>query len=94
MVTVKLLTAKDGVYIYEDDITVFDCPVCNMRNCLLHSPVMSWDYQEDLWIKAVNDKAAQETELILENREHDQEWESYVLPQLKLLYRIKMAVIG
>ena len=40
-----------------------------MRNFLLckaiHYPVMNC--QEDVWIKAVNDKVAQEAELMLEN---------------------------
>ena len=49
----------------------FDCPVCNKRNCLLckaiHYPEMNCkEYQEDLRIKAANDKAAQETQKMLE----------------------------
>ena len=49
----------------------FDCPVCNKRNCLLckaiHHPEMNCkEYQEDLRIKAANDKAAQETQQMLE----------------------------
>ena len=49
----------------------FDCPVCNKRNCLLckaiHYPEMNYkEYQEDLRIKAANDKAAQETQKMLE----------------------------
>lgn len=61
-----------GFCFYEDEVNNFDCPVCNKRNCLLckaiHHPEMNCkEYQEDLRIKAANDKAAQETQKMLED---------------------------
>ena len=44
--------------------------VCGKKNCLLckaiHTPQTCKEYQEDLRIKAANDKAAQETQKMLE----------------------------
>ena len=48
----------------------FNCMVCGKRNCLLckaiHTPQTCKEYQEDLRIKAANDKAAQETQKMIE----------------------------
>ena len=44
--------------------------VCGKNNCLLckaiHTPMTCKEYQEDMRIKAANDKAAQETQKMLE----------------------------
>ena len=44
--------------------------VCKKKNCLLckaiHAPQSCKEYQEDLRIKAANDKAAQETQKMIE----------------------------
>lgn len=48
----------------------FNCMVCGKKNCLLckaiHTPQSCKEYQEDLRINAANDKAAQETQKMIE----------------------------
>jgi len=51
-------------------VNEFNCMVCGKKNCLLckaiHTPMTCKEYQEDLRIKAANDKAAQETKKMIE----------------------------
>ena len=53
-------------------VNEFNCMVCGKKNCLLckaiHTPMNCKEYQEDLRIKAANDKAAQETKKMIEVR--------------------------
>uniref|UniRef100_A0A1A8C135 RanBP-type and C3HC4-type zinc finger-containing protein 1 n=1 Tax=Nothobranchius kadleci TaxID=1051664 RepID=A0A1A8C135_NOTKA len=60
-----------GWCIYEDDINEFNCPLCNETNCILcraiHNGMNCKDYQDDLRIRAENDKAAQQTKQMLDN---------------------------
>lgn len=60
-----------GWCIYEDEVNEFRCDLCNETNCLLcraiHKDMNCKDYQDDLRIRAENDKAAQQTKQMLEN---------------------------
>jgi len=59
----------DG-YICMLQVNEFKCMVCSKINCLIckaiHTPMTCNEYQEDLRIKAANDKAAQETKKMIE----------------------------
>ncbi|XP_023932780.1 ranBP-type and C3HC4-type zinc finger-containing protein 1 [Lingula anatina] len=59
-----------GWCIYEDEVNFFDCPVCGKKNCLtckaIHEGINCKQYQEDLQIRAGNDKAAKQTNDMLE----------------------------
>ncbi|KAJ6655867.1 hypothetical protein lerEdw1_004637 [Lerista edwardsae] len=58
-----------GWCFFEDDVNEFPCPVCDKVNCLLcqscpqaiHENMNCKEYQDDLRIRAQNDKAAQQT---------------------------------
>ncbi|XP_067904722.1 ranBP-type and C3HC4-type zinc finger-containing protein 1-like isoform X2 [Heterodontus francisci] len=54
-----------GWCIYEDDVNEFHCPLCNKKNCLLckaiHEGMDCRQYQDDLRIRAENNKAAKQT---------------------------------
>lgn len=60
-----------GWCIYEDMVNFFQCPVCNHENCLtckaIHTGLNCKQYQDDLVIRAKNDEAARNTQLMLEN---------------------------
>ncbi|MED6278164.1 hypothetical protein CHARACLAT_020858 [Characodon lateralis] len=59
-----------GWCIYEDEVNEFNCSLCNEINCILcraiHKDMNCKDYQDDLRIRAENDKAAQQTKQMLE----------------------------
>ncbi|XP_066482136.1 ranBP-type and C3HC4-type zinc finger-containing protein 1 isoform X2 [Tiliqua scincoides] len=58
-----------GWCFFEDDVNEFPCPVCQKVNCLLcqaiHENMNCKEYQDDLRIRAQNDKAAQQTTTML-----------------------------
>ncbi|XP_058030616.1 ranBP-type and C3HC4-type zinc finger-containing protein 1 isoform X3 [Ahaetulla prasina] len=58
-----------GWCFYEDDVNEFYCPVCQKPNCLLcqaiHENMNCKEYQDDLQIRALNDRAAQQTTEVL-----------------------------
>ncbi|KAJ8303511.1 hypothetical protein KUTeg_019907 [Tegillarca granosa] len=60
-----------GWCIYEDLENFFKCPVCKHENCLtckaIHEGMNCKQYQEDLKIRASNDKAAKRTQEMLQN---------------------------
>ncbi|XP_034021967.1 ranBP-type and C3HC4-type zinc finger-containing protein 1 [Thalassophryne amazonica] len=59
-----------GWCIYEDEVNVFYCELCNETNCILcraiHKGMNCKDYQDDLRIRAENDLAAKQTNQMLE----------------------------
>jgi len=59
-----------GWCIYEDDVNTFDCPVCNVSNCLTctaqHVDKTCRQYQDDLNARANVDKAAKRTQKRIE----------------------------
>ncbi|KAM4582779.1 ranBP-type and C3HC4-type zinc finger-containing protein 1 [Fundulus diaphanus] len=60
-----------GWCIYEDEVNEFLCNLCNETNCILcraiHKDMNCKDYQDDLRIRAENDKAAQQTKQMLDS---------------------------
>ncbi|KAL8564632.1 hypothetical protein ACOMHN_032188 [Nucella lapillus] len=60
-----------GWCIYEDMVNFFRCPVCRHENCLtcraIHENQNCKQYQEDLRVRASNDKAAQKTQIMLQD---------------------------
>uniref|UniRef100_UPI00398E7214 ranBP-type and C3HC4-type zinc finger-containing protein 1-like n=1 Tax=Pristiophorus japonicus TaxID=55135 RepID=UPI00398E7214 len=58
-----------GWCIYEDEVNEFHCPLCDKKNCLLckaiHEGMNCQQYQDDLKIRAENDKAAKQTAELL-----------------------------
>ncbi|XP_013864061.1 ranBP-type and C3HC4-type zinc finger-containing protein 1 [Austrofundulus limnaeus] len=60
-----------GWCIYEDEVNEFHCELCDETNCILcraiHKDMNCKDYQDDLRIRAANDKAAQQTKQMLDN---------------------------
>ncbi|XP_037831134.1 ranBP-type and C3HC4-type zinc finger-containing protein 1 isoform X1 [Kryptolebias marmoratus] len=60
-----------GWCIYEDEVNEFHCELCNETNCILcraiHNGMNCKDYQDDLRVRAENDKAAQQTKQMLDN---------------------------
>ncbi|XP_071958275.1 ranBP-type and C3HC4-type zinc finger-containing protein 1-like isoform X2 [Antedon mediterranea] len=59
-----------GWCIYEDDVNFFPCPICGKSNCLtckaIHEGMNCKEYQDSLQINAMNDKAAKQTQLMLD----------------------------
>lgn len=59
-----------GWCIYEDLENFFKCPVCKHENCLtckaIHEGMNCKQYQEDIKIRASNDKAAKRTQEMLQ----------------------------
>ena len=59
-----------GWCIYDDEVNDFDCPVCNLRNCLtckaIHHPVNCKEYQDGLKRNSQNDEDARKTQEYLE----------------------------
>ncbi|XP_053723963.1 ranBP-type and C3HC4-type zinc finger-containing protein 1 [Synchiropus splendidus] len=60
-----------GWCVYEDEVNEFYCPLCQAINCILcranHMGMNCKDYQDDLRVRAENDKAAQQTKQMLED---------------------------
>ena len=60
-----------GWCVYEDDINFFNCPVCNVQNCLtckaIHQGKNCKEYQEEIKNKAQNDDDAKRTQKMLED---------------------------
>ncbi|XP_040889742.1 ranBP-type and C3HC4-type zinc finger-containing protein 1 [Toxotes jaculatrix] len=60
-----------GWCVYEDEVNEFHCELCSETNCILcraiHKDMNCKDYQDDLRIRAENDKAAQQTKQMLES---------------------------
>ncbi|KAL4234057.1 hypothetical protein ACF0H5_005711 [Mactra antiquata] len=58
-----------GWCIYEDFVNFFTCQVCGKENCLtckvIHQGMNCKQYQDDLKIRAKNDKAASQTQIML-----------------------------
>jgi len=59
-----------GWCIYEDEVNVFECPVCGHANCLTckvqHEGCTCRQYQDSLRARASVDKAAKKTQKIIE----------------------------
>ncbi|XP_076470745.1 ranBP-type and C3HC4-type zinc finger-containing protein 1-like isoform X2 [Babylonia areolata] len=59
-----------GWCLYEDLVNFFRCPVCQQENCLtcraIHQGMNCKQYQDDLRIRAANDKAALQTQVMLQ----------------------------
>ncbi|KAK3085646.1 hypothetical protein FSP39_006577 [Pinctada imbricata] len=62
-------TDCQGWCIYEDAINFFECPICGKKNCLtckaIHEGMNCKQYQEDIKLRAANDAAARQTQLML-----------------------------
>ncbi|KAI6655004.1 RanBP-type and C3HC4-type zinc finger-containing protein 1-like isoform X3 [Oopsacas minuta] len=60
-----------GWCVYEDDINFFNCPVCNVQNCLtckaIHVGKNCKQYQEEIKLNAQNDENAKRTQQMLED---------------------------
>ena len=64
-----------GWCIYEDHVNFFVCPVCRKENCLtckaIHQGMNCKQYQDDLRIRAANDKAANQTQTMIQKMVSD-----------------------
>ncbi|XP_071116528.1 ranBP-type and C3HC4-type zinc finger-containing protein 1-like [Haliotis cracherodii] len=80
-----------GWCIYEDLVNFFACPVCKKENCLtckaIHEDMNCREYQEDLKRRSSNDKAAQQTQKMLERLVT--EGEAMPCPQCKVIVQKK-----
>ncbi|XP_046542359.1 ranBP-type and C3HC4-type zinc finger-containing protein 1-like isoform X1 [Haliotis rubra] len=80
-----------GWCIYEDLVNFFSCPVCRKENCLtckaIHENMNCREYQEDLKRRSSNDKAAQQTQKMLERLVT--EGEAMPCPQCKVIVQKK-----
>ena len=81
-----------GWCVYEDDINFFNCPVCNVQNCLtckaIHQGKNCKEYQEEIKNKAQNDEDAKQTQKMLEDM--IQQGEAMKCPQCHVIIQKKL----
>ncbi|MEQ2303706.1 hypothetical protein AMECASPLE_019671 [Ameca splendens] len=79
-----------GWCIYEDEVNEFNCSLCNEINCILcraiHKDMNCKDYQDDLRIRAENDKAAQQTKQMLEVGQ-PRSWLLFLMMTLEIFFQ-------